>query len=71
MLQSPSTIAFELLIPAIAVPDFQSMFVPFLSSISDGEEHAIKNVAIEYDVAVSRSQTFTLKRIDTDYFDEV
>ncbi|WP_147871344.1 restriction endonuclease [Stieleria maiorica] len=28
----------------MAVPDFQSMFVPFLSVLSDGEEHAIKQV---------------------------
>lgn len=29
----------------MAVPDFQSMFIPFLNSISDGGEHAIKDVA--------------------------
>ncbi|TWT52000.1 restriction endonuclease [Allorhodopirellula solitaria] len=29
----------------MAVPDFQSMFVPFLNAISDGQEHAIKDVA--------------------------
>tara|TARA_R110002049_G_scaffold285698_4_gene467036 strand:- start:185110 stop:186153 length:1044 start_codon:yes stop_codon:yes gene_type:complete len=35
----------------------------------DGDR--LGELMIEYDIGVSRDQTFTLKKIDTDYFDEV
>ena len=43
------------------VPDFQSLMLPLLKSARDRQEHSIGIAAVA---------VYTLKRVDSDYFEE-
>lgn len=59
----------------ITTSSFRSTAVEYADAVTqkvvliDGER--LGELMIEYDIAVSRSHNFTLKKIDTDYFDDV
>lgn len=58
----------------IAVPDFQSVMLPFLEVLGDGQVlidgTKLAALMIEHNVGVTPTRVFELKEVSNDFFDE-
>ena len=54
----------------MAVPNFQTMMLPFLGFLRDGQDTATENCELTFGVGVSIVNSYEIKRIDSDYFVE-
>ena len=61
----------------MAIPDFQSTFLPLLKACADGRGHTkqeliplLAELMMDYDLGVSTKEVYTVKQLDSDYFEE-
>jgi restriction endonuclease Mrr len=45
------------------IPDYQTLMLPVLKTVSDGE------LMIEFNVGITATRTYIVKEVDSDYFE--
>lgn len=59
----------------MGIPGFQTIMLPLLRSVADGRNHALREAAlaelmIDHNVGVAPAETYVVKEVDQDCFQE-